>query len=265
MPGPQSQGHSPVRISTVLSSLVVGFVILTVAFPTQAWDFFSGKTVAGSGHVVKEQRTLAPFHKVSVDLPTVVELVQGDTEDVQIEADDNLLPLIETQVINGQLRIQVAKGFNFPRPSKIRLTVNARQVDSLAVRGSADLSVAHLQASKLESSIAGSGHITIRDLHSRDLSVSIAGSGNFEAQGTAATMDVSIAGSGDVRTPLLSTQKTSVSIAGSGDATVWVRQALSVSIAGSGGVRYYGEGILQESSITGSGRVRQIAGNPPGA
>lgn len=265
MHGPQNKGHSPARVLTVLSTLVLGCVILMMTFPTQAWDFFPGKTVAGSGQVVKEQRPLAPFHKITVNLPTAVELVQGDTEVVQIEADDNLLPLIETQVINGQLTIQMVKGFNFPSPSKIRLTVNARKIDSLAVRGSADLSVAHLQASQLEGSISGSGRIRIHDLHSRDLSVSIAGSGNFEAQGTAATQEVSIAGSGDVRTPLLSTEKTSVSIAGSGDATVWVHQALSVSIAGSGGVRYYGDGILEESSVTGSGHVRQIPGKPPGA
>ncbi len=251
------------RILSALSTLLLAGVLGMAATPVQAGDWFGSKTVAGSGNPSSVKRELAPFHGIAVDLHGKIELVQGNAESVVVEADDNHLPLIETVVTNGQLRIRTLKGFNLPGSAKLKVTVHMRNIDKLSMAGSADMTAARLSSPKLASNIAGSGTITIKDLQSDDLSVSIAGSGRFEAQGTAKAMDVSIAGSGDVSAAKLSTQDATVSIAGSGDAVVWVRKALSVSIAGSGDVRYYGEGNLREASTMGSGRVKQLGASPP--
>ena len=228
-----------------------------------AWNLFTDKTVAGSGHTAMEKRELATFQKIAVELPCKVELVQGSSENITIEADDNFLPLIETAVSNGQLTIRATKGTALSSRGTIRMTVNARRIEGLAVAGSAELSAVRLQSPKLAGDIAGSGTITIKDLQNEDLSISIAGSGRFEAHGASTTMDISIAGSGDVRAARLSAQNVSVSIAGSGDATLWVRKTLTVSIAGSGNVQYYGEGSAWETSTAGSGKVKHMGTTPP--
>ena len=255
--------HSGLRIATGLSAALLACVLGLAGVPAHAWDLVGNTTVVGSGHASNVKRELAPFHQIAVDLPCKVELVQDASEAVLIAADDNLLPLIETVVKNGQLTIKAAKGVNLSSRSSIQITVHARTVDGLSLAGSADLLAARLQSPKLSSSIAGSGSMTIKDLQSDSLSVSIAGSGRFEAQGTAAVMDVSIAGSGDIKAPRLSAQEVNVNIAGSGDATVWARKALSVSIVGSGNVRYYGDATRANSSTMGSGRVKQLGSSPP--
>ena len=251
------------RTLSALSALALAGVMGLAAAPAQAGNWFGAKSVAGSGQTGNAKRELASFHEVAVDLHARVELVQGEYEGVVVEADDNHLPLIETVVKNGQLRIRTAKGFSLPGNAKVKITVHVRNLDSLSLAGSADVTAARLSAPKLAGNIAGSGSITIKELQSDDLSVSIAGSGRFEAQGAAEAMDISIAGSGDVSTAKLSAQDVKVSIAGSGDATLWVRKGLSVSIAGSGEVRYYGEGALRDASTMGSGRVKQLGATPP--
>lgn len=208
---------------TVLTTLALSGFLLAVAAPAGAWDIFGGKTVSGSGHAMTQKRDLGAFHTLSVNMPCAVELVQGESESVVIEADDNLIPLIETTIKVGQLTVRTVNGVNLSR-RKIRLTIHARSVDALSLAGSAALSSAHLHSPRLKTSIAGSG---------------------------------------DVSTARLSTQNVHVSIAGSGDATVWVRKALSVSIAGSGDVRYYGEGTVRESSSLGSGRIKLLGTTPP--
>ena len=251
------------RILSTLSSLVlIGATVLTAA-PAQAGDWFGSKTVAATGRTSSVNRELAPFHHIAVNLQGKIELIQGNTEGAVVEGDENHLPLVETTVTNGKLNIRLAKGVALPSNAKIKVTVHVRNVDSLSLSGSGDLSAARLSAPKLASSIAGSGTITITDLQSDDLKVSISGSGSFEAQGAAKAMAVSIAGSGDVSTSKLSVQEVKVSIAGSGDAILWVRQALSVSIAGSGDVRYYGEGTLRNASTMGAGSVKQLGNAPP--
>ncbi len=255
--------HSSPRILSALSALVLTGALGMAVTPVHAGDWFGNKTVAGSGTASSVKRELAPFHDIAVSLHGKIELIQGNTEGVVIEADDNHLPLIETVVKNGQLRIRTVKGVDLPGNAKIKVTIHVRNVDTLSLAGSADLTAARLSSPKLAGNIAGSGSITIKELQSDDLSVSIAGSGSFEAQGTAKAMEVSIAGSGDVSTAKLSAQDVKVSIAGSGDAIVWVRKALSVSIAGSGEVRYYGEANLRDASTRGSGRIKQLGASPP--
>lgn len=250
------------HFSSVLSALTLAAVLSPAASHAEGWEFGS-KTVAGSGHASSVKRELAAFHEIAVSLPGKVELVQGNSEGIAIEADDNLLPQIETVVKNGELFIRPVKGINLSGNTSIKITVYVRNVDSLSLSSSANLTAARLVSPKLAGSIAGSGRITIKELQSDALSISIAGSGRFEAQGTTKSMDLDIAGSGDVSVSKLSAQDVKVSIAGSGDATVWVRKSLTVSIAGSGNVRYYGEGALRDSSIMGSGHVKQVGSAPP--
>ena len=254
---------SPKAFASILSVLTLASALAGASASAQtSWEFGT-KKVVGSGHAISVKRELAPFHGIAVNLPGKVELVQGNSEAIAIEADDNLLPLIETVVNNGELTIRPVKGVNLSGNTKIKITVNVRSVDSLSVAGSADMSAANLVAPTLTSSIAGSGRIRIKDLQSSALTVSVAGSGRFEAQGATKAMDVNIAGSGDVSVPKLSAQDVQISIAGSGDATLWVRKGLTVNIAGSGDVRYYGEGSLRDSSTIGSGRVKHMGVAPP--
>ena len=248
---------------TALATLAGGSYLLGASSPALAWPFSDKPSIRGSGRVVQDKRPATGFHAVAASLPCTVKLVQGNSEGVDIEADDNLLAAIETVVEEGELQLRWAKGYRVTGTNQIRLTVYLRQVDSLSVSGAADLSANSLQAPRLDGSIAGSGHIAIQDLRSERLSVSIAGSGDFEVHGTGQALKVSIAGSGDFRATHFAAQQATVDIAGSGNANLWVRQALTVSIAGSGDVRYYGEGINPTVSVIGSGRVQALGVKPP--
>lgn len=261
----RSDLHTRRNALSILTAATVGGSLLLTGAPALAWQMFGGKTIAASGRVKVETRTVGAFHAVAVSIPGTVELIQGGNEGIQVEADDNLLPVIETIIDNGELQIRIAKGIQVAGSSRIRVTVHAAMVDSLSVAGSANLLANRLQTTRLEARIAGSGNITIRDLQNERLSVSIAGSGDFEARGAGQAVDASIAGSGNLRAPNFSTQSAKVSIAGSGNATVWVRKTLTVSIVGSGDVRYYGEGALQGTNVVGSGQIRALGGTPPAA
>jgi hypothetical protein len=248
-----------------LATWAGGGALFGTGTPALAWPFSRDKSVTGSGRMAQDKRAVTGFHALAVSLPGTVTLLQGNSEGIEIEADDNLVPVIETVVESGELQLRIAKGYRLSGSSHIRLTVQARQVDSLSVSGSADLTVPSLQATRLNSAIAGSGRINLLDLRNEKLSVSIAGSGDFEARGSGQSLEVSIAGSGNLRMPQFAVQSAAVDIAGSGNATLWVRQTLAVNIAGSGDVRYYGEGITPATSVMGSGRVRALGSQPPNA
>lgn len=249
---------APSKAIAVLT--LVGATALLGA-PAQAWDWTPGTRVTGSGQVAKVQRQVAGFKGIALELPASVEVIQGETEGVLIETDDNIAPLIETVVENDQLKIRIAQRFTSLRPKTLKLTINARLIESLAVSGSGDIRADKLKSPSLATRISGSGDIHIANLDVDSLSVSIAGNGDFFAGGRADSVRSSISGSGDIKTSTLAAKNVKLSIAGSGNAQVWASQALSVSIAGSGDVGYYGAASVSQS-VAGSGRIKKLGDTP---
>ena len=246
---------------TLLAACIAGSLAVTAHTVAAPWSW-GGEQVQGSGRIVKQARQVGSFNGLSLSVPGHVELRIGNTEGVTIEADDNLLPLLEAVVEDGTLEIRPARSnLNF-RSKSIRVVVQARSIERLAVGGSGSIDADALRAPRLKVDIGGSGSVNLKGLESDTLSVSVGGSGDMKAgPGTAGKLSVSIGGSGDVDLGRVQTTSAKVSIAGSGEATVWPRNELSVSIAGSGDVNYYGDPRVSKSSV-GSGNVRRLGAAP---
>jgi len=229
-----------------------------------AWNLGFGKSVIGSGTIKSETRAVSGFSGIALSLDALVEIQQGSTEGVTVEADDNILPLIETVVENGTLTIRRASENASISPSKLKIVVRAKTIDRLSIAGAGDIQTEALKAPALKASIAGSGDIRIKSLDAGALSVNIAGSGDFSAAGRAASVHASIAGSGDLEAAKLDAKDVEVSIAGSGDAIVWARGTLKVRSAGSGGVKYFGDAEVKQS-VFGSGSIKRMGAAPLGS
>lgn len=252
---------SSISRRTLLAACIAGS--LTAAFPAGAvsWSWGS-EQVQGSGRIVKQARQVSGFTGLSLGVPGRVELRIGNSEGVTIEADDNVLPLLETVVDGGTLRIRPARrNLNF-QTKAIRVVVQARSIDRLSLGGSGSIEADPLRAKRLDLDLGGSGSINLKGVEAETVSVSLGGSGDVQAAGgTVGKLSVSIGGSGDVDMGRVQATSASVSLAGSGDATVWPRERLSVSLAGSGDVHYYGDPQVSKSTV-GSGEVKRLDASP---
>ena len=251
------------RFSRRSAAGLIAGVLVSAAIPASAWDWGFGNKVTGSGNIKTEMRNVSGFTGISLSVPAKAKIVQGGSEGVSIETDDNILPLIETVVDGAQLKIRFKDRNLSVSTRTLKMTINVKTIESLSVAGSGDLYAAKLQATKLKSSIAGSGDVRIASLDADTLTVSIAGSGDFSAGGKANSVKGEIAGSGDIKIEKLAANNVKVSIAGSGDAAVWAKDTLTISVAGSGDVRYYGDAKVSQS-VAGSGSVKRLGNAPAG-
>jgi hypothetical protein len=69
-------------------------------------------SVTGSGNRKTEQRQMGDFNAVEVTGAYDVKIVSGTKGDVQIESDDNILPLIKTEVKDGRLVVSSNEKFS---------------------------------------------------------------------------------------------------------------------------------------------------------
>ena len=250
-------------LSQVLAAAMAICAGIGLSSPALAWDMNLGlwKSVTGSGTPRTETRDVSGFTGIGLSLNAVVEIRQGGTEGVTIEADDNILPLIETVVENASLKIRPKSRSTSFSTKNMNIVVSVKSLDRINISGGGDIHAEALKAADLKAAISGSGNMRIKSLEADALSVSISGSGDFEAGGHVASMRASIAGSGDIKAGKLDAKAVDISIAGSGDATVWARNTLKASIAGSGDVGYFGDAQVQKS-IVGSGSVKRLGAAP---
>jgi len=241
--------------------LGAALLLAAVALPAQALEirWGSGTTVTGSGKLATETRSVSGFEAISVQGPVDVVVRQSGREAVEVQADDNVLPLIETVVEEGAkgrtLVVRLRKGHSLRSHQDLSVTVDVNRLTALSTAGSGDVRIGALKTPSLRLSIAGSSDARVEGLQADEFTISIAGSGDIQAGGSAQRVKLSIAGSGDARLAPLQADDVSVSISGSGDAEVTANKTLSVSIAGSGDVAYRGTGTVVKSSVAGSGSV----------
>lgn len=252
------------RFLQSLKALLLVSLFGFAATPAAAWDWGLGAKVSGSGNIRTETRNVSGFTEISLGVPGKTEIIQGGSEGVSIETDDNILPLIETVVEDGKLKVRF-KDRNMSVSTKtLRMTINVKMIDSLSVAGSGDVRAAKLKVATFKTSIAGSGDVRIASLDADTLTLSIAGSGDFAAGGRATIVVGKIAGSGNVKIGQLAANSVKLSVAGSGDAIVWAKETLTISVAGSGDVSYYGDAKVTQS-VAGSGSVKRLGSAPAGS
>ena len=193
-----------------------------------------GDGVRGSGDVVTESREVSGFDEIVVlGSGDVIVSVTG-TESLTIEAEDNIMPLLTTEVNGG--RLELGSDTSFSATQGITYTITAEELDGVTINGSGDVAASGIDAGSFEVTINGSGGVEPAGA-SEELTVGINGSGNYDGEDLIASIGT-------------------VEVSGSGSAVVNVTDDLTVRIGGSGDVEYLGSPTVTQN-ISGSGDVSQ--------
>ncbi len=250
----------------------------------------------GSGHVITLTRPASGFTGVSLRGTGAVSIVLGEKEEVRIEAEDNLVPYLETIVENGTLEIGSRPGVLI-RPTKpINYYVTMKTLNALSLPGSGRIEAPDFSTDRFRATVSGSGEIAMKTIKADDVELSISGSGNLSVVSlTSSSSTLHISGNGKINLAEWNADKATAQISGSGavfaDAGEVKEQQITISgsgayrdagvkcdtadisVPGSGEadvrvgtllkVRVSGSGNVRysgkpqvETSITGSGRVR---------
>jgi len=188
--------------------------------------------VKGSGVTATDSRTVDKFDEVEVSISANVTVTVGEAGPLKITGDDNIVPLIETVVEDGVLKIKTAHRHSTKKGIQIEVST----------------------ASLKEVELAGSGDIVVSGLDNEDFEVSLEGAGDITLSGRSAGLNVALEGSGDIKCYELNADSVMVTIEGSGDVEVSANEALTVSITGSGDCDYKGSPKVV-AKVTGSGNV----------
>ncbi len=234
------------------------FVFLIAAFVIfSSCRFVTGQRIRGNGNVRTETRSPGSFRSVSSHGSFDV-FVSSGQQAVKIEAEENLLPYIETYVEGYTLHVGTKNNYWLSPARKVKIFVSSPDYESIRSYGSGDIigESKITSSSKLELGVNGSANIKM-DIDAPELSTETNGSGDIFLRGETKSFEGEIHGSGNIKALDLRSGDATIKIYGSGDAEVFVDRKLDVHVAGSGDVNYKGNAQVS-SSMAGSGRVKKV-------
>ena len=193
-----------------------------------------GDTSHETGGVTSEARDVSGFNEVELKGVGNLSLEQTGSESLTVEAEEDVLPKIRTEVENKRLIISPERNtsINTTKPINYKLTV--KDLNTLEV--------------------SGSGNVEAEDINTDELAVTIGGAGDVEIRGSADSQEIEISGSGEYKAGDLESKEATIDVRGSGLATVNVSDELEAEVSGSGSVEYIGDPTINQD-VSGAGEV----------
>ena len=193
----------------------------------------AGAAVAGKGPLVTARRVLPEFRKISVDGPLELTVSRAASSEVQLQAQENLLPMLRTSVEGDTLRIFTTGAFTTTMP--IRASVMTSSLEAITV--------------------SGSGQVVVLDAVGSHLAAQVLGSGSLGLAGRMDSLSVQLHGAGALDASQLQAKTVSIQILGSGNASVLATEAAEIASAGAGNVSVAGQPKHRHVDVRGSGKV----------
>jgi len=210
--------------------VVIGFVGLIL--PVIALADWGG--TRGSGVIKSEKRTVPPFNAVKTGGAFKISVVCQEPQSLEVTADDNLLPLIQTEVKDGTLEIGTKASIS--NPKSLEIAIHVKDLNGLRCSGASKVSIEKLANDKLE--LDGSGAADVK------------------ASGKTNILTVSLSGAGKIAAEALHAKDVQITLSGAGKVDVDVSNTLSVKISGVGSVIYSGNPKSIQKQISGLGRLQ---------
>jgi putative autotransporter adhesin-like protein len=210
------------------------------------------ESVRGNGRTTRELRDLPRFDAVAVHSGIHAEVEIGPQGPVQVDADENILPLVVTEVVEGTLQVRFRHDTDVSSEQAVRVRVRAPAVHRLDATGGAELRAQLEPGEDLEVRSSGGSEVRVGGLNAARLSVSGSGGARVQLAGAADTVRLRISGGTRVRAASLAAR--AVSVHGSGGASAEIRASGVVrgSLSGGSTVHVVGRASSRVSTSGGS-------------
>ncbi|MBV7529366.1 head GIN domain-containing protein [Chitinophaga sp. sic0106] len=208
--------------------------------------------IKGSGNVKEENRSVSGFEKISTSGIYHVVLTMGNEEKVRVEAEDNLLPYIETEVSRGRLDIHTKRGYNIEPKKDITIYVTAKSISELEASGASGFKGTNqIKGDKLKISLSGAAQSKL-DVAVGSLNAGLSGAAQLNVSGNASNADFGTSGAANVKATDLRADAVNAGTSGGSSVSVNAVKSLNASCSGGSNVRYKGEPAVNKSTSGGA-------------
>lgn len=189
----------------------------------------------GSGIVKTEKRSIASFDSIDANYVGSIQVRSQGQDSLEISGDDNIIPLITTDVKNGTLYIRPTKGYN-PQ-QKLQIIISTPDLKKFVFDGVGKANLSNVNNDRLE--------------------IVVNGVGDFSASGETKEADITLSGVGSLDAKNLHTVNAKVNSTGVGNVDIYVTGQLDAQASGVGKINYYGSPKIVNRQTEGIGKINE--------
>jgi hypothetical protein len=250
------------------------FLFVLAAFMLNSCENWGFGCIRGNGDLTTENRVISGFEGVEVEGSFIVYIDSSDETSVLVEADENLLDEIRTQVRGNILIIETYRDRCLNSRNDITIYVTTPDIEEITLLGSGRIYCDEFESSEMNVELIGSGSILLDYINTNESDIDLLGSGTIRGtidtysanimiegsgiirlEGSAHNANMDLLGSGSIHAGQFHTDMADVDLTGSGNVEVYATDLLEASVTGSGIIYYYGNPAEVVKNISGSGNI----------
>lgn len=237
---------------------ITGILLAAAVILIMASSCISFTGTIGSGNVISEERKVEGFNKISVSAGINLFIKQDSNESLKIEAEDNLMPIIITEVKNGRLEIRFKQFFSigFSATKPVNVYVAVKNLNEINASSGASVKAEEIRTDNFKINLSSGALGEIIVLASQIDADASSGS-VIRISGKTDTQNINLSSSGNYDAENLSSKTAYVNVSSGSSAKVNVSDSLNVNISSGGVVQYVGSPKVS-SDISSGGILKNI-------
>jgi hypothetical protein len=217
---------------------------------------FAGPAVRGSGKIAVEARTIGEFTGIEVHGAVAADVTAGEAPSLRLSGDDNLLPLIVTEVRDGRLVIETQQGTNISTTSPLKATITAtKPLDGAEVSGASSCRIAAPMAASFDGEASGAASLTLEGLDAEALDLDVSGASTVTITGKARSLRADASGASNLKLSGLETVVATVDLSGASSGEVKASESLTGDISGASSLTAIGRPTKGDVSKSGAASI----------
>lgn len=235
------------------SLLKVGLLSLVIVVFSST-STYAKKYIRGNGDIKKETRNVRSFNALDISSAFEVELTQSDNESLVIEADENILDQIFTEVVGGTLKIYT-KG-NIREVNTMKAYISFKMIDEIELSGACEIK--GMNKMKFENFMidaSGASEINL-NLTARKMSLDLSGATEIYLIGFADEFIIDVSGASEIKALDFEVKNCRVDASGASSIKIFATENLDIEASGATTVRYKGKPSV-DIDASGASSVRR--------
>lgn len=211
--------------------------------------------VKGSENVIKQDRTITEaFSKVEVSMGIDLFLTQDDKVQLRVEADDNIIDLLITEVRGEVLHIYFEKNIGKVESKKVYLTMS--DINSIKASSGADIvTKSKIKSEKLYISASSESEIEA-DLEINELICKSSSGSDIKLRGTSNKAVVSASSGSEIDAAALIVSHVIAESSSGADITITANESITADASSGGDINYKGTPKEKDIDKSSGGNVR---------
>lgn len=214
-------------------------IVVTIVTISASCHHRMGHEVIGSGTRQVQKRDVPGFTSISTEGAFDITIVCQKPQSLEVEGDDNVLPLISTEVSNNVLHVKNLRGYSTRDPVQVRIDVpNIDGVD-----------------------LKGAGTIEISSIKNEKFGIDSSGAPTVKVSGETKALEIDATGAGKIDTHRLRAARVVVDSKGVSRVDVYAGERLDATVSGPSQITYRGDPVVNKT-IHGPGSIEKKESGP---